>query len=73
MLLKKSLISRQGQAALEYFILFAVIVSITLVSLSTFYPQFKDAVFGDGVSDGYVVSALKGIMNADGNKASAYF
>lgn len=33
----------QAQAVLEYFILFSIIILITLISLSTFFPQVKKA------------------------------
>ncbi len=45
MSLKKNL--EKGQASLEYFILFAVIAILTLVSLSTFYPQVKNIIQGE--------------------------
>lgn len=33
----------KGQAALEYFILFAIIAGITLLSLTTFLPAVKNS------------------------------
>lgn len=34
---------KKGQASLEYFILFAVIALLTLISLSSFLPKVRNA------------------------------
>jgi hypothetical protein len=44
MSLKKNL--RRGQAALEYFILFAVIGGLTLIGVSTFLTQARNSAYG---------------------------
>ena len=38
--------SRKAQASLEYFIIFAVIAGLTLISAGTFLPQVRDAAEG---------------------------
>ncbi|MDD5292669.1 MAG: hypothetical protein PHY46_05785 [Candidatus Omnitrophica bacterium] len=36
-----SLIIHRGQVTIEYFILFTVIAALTVIGLSTFFPQIK--------------------------------
>lgn len=47
MTLKKYLRNR-GQASLEYFILFAFIAVLTIISFSSVFPNVKNSIFGDG-------------------------
>lgn len=46
--LRKIKIEDKGQVSLEYVILFSIIAVVTIVSLSTFYPEVKKAMMGDG-------------------------
>lgn len=62
--LKKSLKSK-GQAALEYFILLAIIMGLSLISLSSFLPKVRDAVQGSETSEGYFQKAMDRIIYAD--------
>ena len=62
--LKKSLKS-QGQAALEYFILLAIIMGLSLISLSSFFPKVRDAVQGSQAEEGYFQKATDRIIYAD--------
>ena len=51
MILKKCLSVKysilKGQSVLEYFILFAVIGVLGIVSLSTFFPKIRDTVISE--------------------------
>jgi len=57
----------KGQAVLEYFILFAAIGVLGIVSLSTFFPKIRDVVQGTASQQGYFQKAANAIINADGN------
>jgi len=41
-----------GQAAVEYFILFAIIACLTVLSFSTFLPKVKEAIQGSSEKEG---------------------
>ncbi|MCX5695856.1 MAG: hypothetical protein NTW18_04225 [Candidatus Omnitrophica bacterium] len=41
-----------GQAAVEYFILFAIIACLTILSFSTFLPKVKEAIQGSSEKEG---------------------
>jgi len=68
MILKKSLII--GQATFEYFILFSVIIALSLVSLSVFFrgtfPSgqrgVRDVILGD---NGYAQRGIDALIKAD--------
>ena len=57
----KSLLSLAGQASLEYFILFAVIACLTILSFSSFLPKVREAIQGSSSKDGFFQKAAKGI------------
>ena len=71
MILKKSLIS--GQATFEYFILFSVIIALSLVSLSVFYSGtfpsgqkgIRDIVQSNAANTGYAQRGIDAITTAD--------
>jgi len=47
-----------GQASLEYFILFAIIAVLTILSFSSFFPKVKEAIQG---KDGFFQKAATAI------------
>jgi len=53
-----SLRKRSGQVILEYFILFTIIVALTVIGISTFFPSVQDTF--SGIRD----SAIERIKNA---------
>ena len=57
----KSLPSLTGQASLEYFILFAIIACLTILSFSSFLPKVKEAIQGTSSKEGFFQKAAKGI------------
>ena len=63
MILKKSLIT--GQATFEYFILFSVIIALSLVSLSAFFPRIREIVLSNGSNTGYAQRGIQAIIDAD--------
>jgi len=69
MILKKSLKMKHkfltGQAVLEYFIIFAAIGILGLISVSTFLPKMRVAIQGSATQDGYFQNAVNRIINAD--------
>jgi len=50
-----------GQASLEYFILFAIIAVLTILSFSSFLPKVKEAIQGTSSKEGFFQKAAKGI------------
>lgn len=48
---------KTGQASLEYFILFAIIAVITILSFSTFLPKVKEAIQGSDNKAGFFQKA----------------
>ena len=56
---------RKGQAALEYFIIFAAIGILGLISVSTFLPRMREAIQGSATQDGYFQNAADRIIKAD--------
>jgi len=56
---------RIGQASLEYFIIFAVIAGLTLISAGTFLPQVRDA------AEGLFKKAAGRIVNAGSNSVNS--
>lgn len=60
-ILKKSLIS--GQATLEYFVLLALMLSIALVSTSSFLPKMRGIIQGDSTQVGYSKQVANKIIN----------
>jgi hypothetical protein len=63
MILKKSLI--MGQATFEYFILFSVIIALSLVSLSAFFPRVREIVQSNAANTGYAQRGIASIIGAD--------
>ena len=53
----KSLPSLAGQASLEYFILFAIIACLTILSFSSFLPKVKEAIQGTSSKEGFFQKA----------------
>jgi hypothetical protein len=51
-----------GQACLEYFIIFAVVGVLGLISVSSLIPRIREAIYKDG---GYFEEAADAIINAD--------
>jgi len=41
-------VKKKGQASLEYFIIFAVLALLTILSLSSLFPQLQNALQGSG-------------------------
>lgn len=64
MILKKYL--KRGQVALEYIILFTAIMSLGLVSASTFLPGLRETMYGSSSQPGYFKAATDRLVNADG-------
>ena len=52
---------RTGQSVLEYFLLFMVIIVLTVIGISTFFPRIQDTF--NNVQN----AAIERILNADGN------
>lgn len=48
----------RGQTTLEYFILFSIIVILTLMSFNTFIPKLKKTLQGDSRTGGVFQSAI---------------
>lgn len=60
MILKKSL--KRGQSVLEYFILFSIMVTLTVLGICQAFPQLKETIFGSGTQDGYFQKAVANIL-----------
>lgn len=60
MILKKSL--KRGQSILEYFILFSVMVTLSVLGICSAFPQLKDTIFGSDTQDGYFQAAVGNIL-----------
>ena len=48
---------RKAQASLEYFILFAIIAVLTILSFSSFLPKVKEAIQGSETKEGFFQKA----------------
>ncbi|MDD2679211.1 MAG: hypothetical protein PHO03_00195 [Candidatus Omnitrophica bacterium] len=51
----------KGQASLEYFIIFAIIAVLTILSFSTFLPKVKEAIQGSSAKTGFFQKAATAI------------
>lgn len=49
---------RRGQTTLEYFILFSIVVILTLMSFNTFIPKLKKSLQGDSRTNGVFQDAI---------------
>lgn len=63
MILKKSL--KSGQASLEYFLIFAAILGLTLLSASTFFPAVRRTIQGGSGRTGFFQKVSTGLLTAD--------
>ena len=52
---------KKGQASLEYFIIFAIIAVLTILSFSTFLPKVKEAIQGSNTTEGVFQKAATAI------------
>lgn len=57
----QSLSYQAAQASLEYFILFAIIAVLTILSFSSFLPKVKESIMGSAQKDGFFQKAAKQI------------
>lgn len=57
--LKKNL--KLGQASLEYFILFAVIAILTILSFASFFPNLQATIQGTSTTTGFFQRAAERI------------
>ena len=48
----------QGQASLEYFIIFSIIALLTIISLTTFLPVVQSALQGNDTTNGLYQNAV---------------
>jgi Flp pilus assembly pilin Flp len=48
---------KKAQAAVEYFIIFAIIAVLTILSFSTFLPKVKEALQGSSAKEGFFQKA----------------
>jgi Flp pilus assembly pilin Flp len=55
------MVLKKGQAALEYFIIFAIIAVLTILSFSTFLPKVKEAIQGSDTKKGFFQNAARQI------------
>ncbi|MFH1397219.1 MAG: hypothetical protein ABIH27_01540 [Candidatus Omnitrophota bacterium] len=60
--LKENNSKNYGQAAFEYFMIFALVVGLTLLSVSNFLPQIREALSSSSGSDGFFQNVAKGII-----------
>lgn len=56
--------ARSGQAAVEYFTVFAVVMALTLLTSYTFWPSVRDYLFG---RDGFSAEVRRRVQFADGH------
>lgn len=65
---------KSGQAALEYFIIFAAIVAGTLISSQVLWPRIRDRLQGHGKEGqgGFYYDAGKRLVTADGGGAGGF-
>jgi hypothetical protein len=48
-----------GQATLEYFLIFSIVIALTLVSVSFFIPSIKNSLQGTNTKQGFIEKATR--------------
>lgn len=56
---------RKAQSSVEYFILFAIIAVLTILSFSSFLPKVKETIQGSATKQGFFQKAAVAITNTE--------
>lgn len=48
---------KNGQSSLEYVLIFSILILLTLISFTTFFPKVQDAILGTETKAGFFQSA----------------